>query len=378
MSRVLPIIIIVSLLLAGCGLSGGIYANYHAVGDLRLVRTLGVDGDDRSVTLTAVVSAAAADEPPSVLRGSGGSIPAALDALQDRAREGLLYFAHAQFIVLGADYAARGIASLLDYVERDMHMRLGTALLLLREGSAADLLESACAAGADLNDDLSALRRAAEQRGDVRVGTFRETAVALSERGAALVCAIRTAADRGVSVVPAGYGVLRDGALAGFLPDGEAKAASMLRAPLGGVPVRVPDGAGGTVTLEVRGGAVSEAQWRADGTPGPLRVRANLTAAVAELSGDGTALSDPAAAERLSAALCARTCESLRDVLVRSQALDADFLGLGQALRLRNGTAFAALPDGWLQDLTFDVSAQAEIVHSHDLKDPVGVQGGGR
>ena len=31
MSRVLPIIIIVSLLLTGCGLSGGIYANYHAV-----------------------------------------------------------------------------------------------------------------------------------------------------------------------------------------------------------------------------------------------------------------------------------------------------------------------------------------------------------
>lgn len=382
MRRCLPIIIIVCITLSGCGLRGGIYANYRAVEDLLPVQTLGVDGGDGCVTLTVSAGQQESGGSPLVLSRSADGLLAAMDAAQDHAMRGELFFAHTQQIVLGRPYAEAGVGALLDFVERDVHMRLGTELFVLRSGDAEALFAGAAEAGLDLTQELAALREETEKRGGSHIGTFRETAAALSEYGAAAVCALRSAPLEG-AVLPAqpgriavadGYGILRGDRLAGFLDGHEAEALSLLTGHLGTVTRSVPDGSGGEVTLEYGGSADVVPAWNADGSPAPLKINAELSAVIAEP--DAAKVSDPETLAALSDALGAAVAADLRAVLETAQALDADFPALGGALRRSDAECFAALPGDWLQNLEFDVSVEAKIVHSYDLGDPVSTEGG--
>ena len=384
MRHYLLIIIIVCLLLSGCGFSGSIYSNYRAIEDLQLIQTLGIDRTGTRSTLSAAASATEESGTPTILRRSGGSILEAMDSLQDYTTRGELFFAHVQYILLGQDYAEQGVGKLLDFVERDVHMRLGTGLFVLCGGTAEELITGPGEADYDIAEVLASVKRDLELRGDSHVYTFRETAVDLSECGAALVCALKTVETEGsifpeedsLTAVPVGYGVLRSDRLAGFLEGRAAEAVSLLTGNLGTVPRRVPDGSGGEITLEYGGSAELKPQWNADGSPSPMEVEAKLTAVIGELDSDRERLMDDAYLDFLEDKLSRQIEEDIRGVLAQSQTMDADFLGLGRKLRLSDGKNFAALPGTWLQDMEFDVCAEAKIVRSYDLDNPVQTEGG--
>jgi len=381
--RILPITMMICLLLTGCDASGSIYANYRAIEDLQLIQTLGIDSGGGQTILSAAVRATERST-PTVLRSTGGSILDAMNSLQDYSTKGALFFAHTQFLVLGQSYAEGGIREIMDFVERDVHMRLGTELFLLRCDSAESLITGSCSADCEITETLSSIRSALELRGDSHVFNFRETAVNLSECGAALVCALRSAETEGsifpetenaLTAVPDGYGILRGDRLAGFLCGGDAAAASLLLGVPGTAPHSVPDGSGGTVTLDVYGTAALKPAWNADGSPAPLTVAVKLTAALAETDTGRADVTDPAFFHLLSEELSTQAEDDLRSLLAQSLALDADFLALGRVLRQSSEARFAALPPGWLQLMTFDVQVDTEIVHSYDLTDPVQTEG---
>jgi len=386
MKRAYTIIIILLLsLLSGCAGRRGIYANYRAVEELHLVRTLGADiAADGKIILSSAAGSAESGGAPLLLHSDGVSIPDALDALRARAIEGDLFFAHTQYVVLGQDYAEHGIEPLLDYMERNVQMRLGADLFILRGSDAVSVITGSDADGSDKTEMFGSVRRQLERRGDGHVYTVRETAAALSERGAALVCALKAedaSKDRepsesaGISVLPCGYAILRGEQLAGWAEGHTAEAISLLRGTLGHLPRSVPDGTGGSVTLEYSGRATLHAAWNADGSPAPLRVQAHLTAAIAEADSARLREMDTAALDAVSEALCAQVEEDLLGALSLSQALDADVLLLGRTLRLSSGRNFAALPADWLQQLEFDISADCEISHTYDLGNTVDTQG---
>ena len=358
--------------LSGCGLGRGIYSNYRAVEDLQLVQTLGVDA--------GYVLSAATGRPregkPTVLRRAAASIPQGMDALQQRTPRGQLYFAHTRYIVLGEDYAAAGVGPVLDFVERDTLTRMGALLFVVRGGTAEALVTGA-GEDWDVGDVLATVRQETEAHGDSHVFDVRETAVSLSEYGAALVCALRLT-DTGGSVfglapglaaVPDGYGILRDGALVGFLDGGQARAASLMRGVLGVVTqeLRLGDG---RVTVELRC-AMPEVCF--DGRV--LSIRAEPTAV---LVGADTAASvmDPSALAALTAAIDRSLTDDLTRLLARVQAEGCDFLSLGRALR-RQGIDPAELPADWLTSCEYRVTVETVLRHSYDLGERAGTDGGG-
>ncbi len=377
------IIIIVSLL-AGCA-GGGIYANYSAIEDLQLVKTLAVDrAGVEGTALTVSTGSGGAGETPLVLRGEGGGLSEAIDALRDRTPRGDLFFDHTRFIVLGEDYAAAGIRALLDFTERDVQLRLGTELFVLRGADAGSLVSAAAETEFDVGEALDSVKRVVSDRADSSVDDLRRTAVALSEYGAALVCAIAPAeteghifpAEEGETPVPAGYAVLHGGALAGYLEGAEAEAASLLtgRAARFLRTAPLPDGGGATLLCEPEGVELS-VQWRGDGTP-ELAVDVRLAAVVTEIEGDAQSVTDPAALAALGAAAEAQVRRDIEAVLARSRELDADFLALGGVLRRSGAARFAALGAGWLRELDCTVTVRCAVAHSYDLNDPVGTEGG--
>ena len=367
-----------ALLLSGCGAGRGLYSNYRPIEELQLVQTLGIDADGEALLLSAAGRPASGGAPETVFRRAA-SLPEGLDALQERTPRGSLYFAHTRNIVLGQDCAARGLGGVLDYVERDVSTRMGAALFVVRGGSAQGLL---CGSGEDwdVSDVLASVRAETDRRGGSHVFDVRETAVALSEYGAALVCALRTVpvedsmtgASGGLSAVPDGYGILRDGRLVGFLDGDAALAASLLLGKAGAWTRELPDGAGGTLTAELACEAPEYAVSQKDAGGVCLTVRAAPTVAVAALD-----VSRPRAASE--AALCAEINASLAaaisGVFAREKAEHADFLSLGRALRL-HGIDPAALPADWLQTLEVRVSVDSCIRHGYDMGAPAGTDGG--
>ena len=381
-------IIIVCSLLSGCGMSGSIYSNYRAIEELRLIQTLGCDaGENGGVTLSASTGKQGESGETLLLRRDGASILKAMDSLQDYTTQGQMFFGHVRYVVLGREAAERGIGELLDFAERDARMRLDAALFVLESGSAGDLIMSPGDDSYDITEVLGSVRQDVELRGISHVGNFRETAVALSEYGAALVCLLRPVdtegsvklEEPGLSAIPCGYGILKDGKLVGTITAPEAEGASLLLGYPGTVTRRVPDGRGGEISLQFDGaGGGVQPSWNADGSPGPVEVTLNVRAVVAETDGDSGIVLDSAYVDFLADELRQSLEIDLRNVLAQAQALDADFLAVGRELRLSGGSRFSALPSNWLTTLDFQVRVKAVVDHSYDLGDPVDTDGGER
>ena len=369
-------------LLGGCAERRGVRANYRALEDLQLVETLGLDRAERGALTLSASGKVSSEGMPLILQAQGGSLTQGLEALQDRALSGQVFFAHTQYIVLGEACAAGGIGPLLDYVERDIHTRMGTRLFVLRGGDASSFLTGA-GPDWDAGSVLSSVCADAALRGDRRVFDVRETAVALSEYGAALICALRLIAAQdgdggagpGLSAVPAGFGVLRSGRLVAFLDSGEAMAAALLLGTPGSVPLRVSDVSGGAATLELR---CDQPEIRCALGPNgrvTLTLRAAPEAAIAELD-PGLDAEDPAVQSALADAADRALTEAIRGVFARAQALDADFLALGRALR-QDGIDPDALPPDWLRGLTLSVRVETTLTRSYDLGQGAETDGGG-
>lgn len=372
-----------SLLLSGCGMGGSIYSNYRQLEQLRPVEILGVDADAQGVSVSAAAGAIGEDSGPLLLRRPGESILKAMNSLQDYSEHGRLFFSHVKYVLLGRSFAEEGVGELLDFAERDAGMRLDTELYLLSDSEAGELILAAGEEDFDVSELLDSTKRDLELRGAGHIYNFRETAVALSEYGAALVCMLRVMSSEGSAspgaqtTVPAGYGILKDASLVGELGVSEAEALGLLLGHPGTVSRAVPDGRGGTVTLQFDGmGGGIEAKWDGE-RPAPVSVTLRVRAVVAETeNAPEDLMQDPGYLDGLTGRLGEELEKDLLSALGKARELDADFLALAGMLRRSGGGKFDKLPEGWLGDLEFEVSAEAVIDHSYDLDDPVGTDGG--
>ena len=74
------------------------------------------------------------------------------------------------------------------------------------------------------------------------------------------------------------------------------------------------------------------------------------------------------------------TLYSAEDVIAASQALGADFLGVGQALAIGGGRRWAAIRDDWpavWQAVPVRVTVSADVGRTFDLRDGIDTSGGG-
>ena len=358
-----------AVLLTGCAGPGSIYANYQTVEELLPVQVLGLDAAGEDAALSCLAAPAEEGGKPLGLTAEGAGMENALQALQGASPGQELYFAHVQYILAGEALAETGLLPLLDYLERVPTMRMHTPLVVVRR----DTAEAALLPGegdADAARGLDALARELERRGDSRMYTCREIARALAERGAALCCAVtaEAAADfrpgaEGVQLVPEGYGVLKDGRLAGYLTGDAALGASLIRGNLGELGLEL---SGGT-SVKLDGTAFHwEAHWSEDGVLTGLTGVGELRAAVTGLSRE-TDLQDPGVWRELSRELSALAESWAEAAAAACAALDADCLGLGTAAEAARPLGAAAPGDGWLQELPLRFSITARVGRTYGL-----------
>ena len=374
-------IICISLL---CGCNGGIYTNYKEVEQLQLVRTLGIDQENENEVRLTVSSGKSGGGPGALLSTTAPSVTAAARKLNDFAAGKQLFYDHSKFILFGEDTLRQDIGEFLSSVERSTEMRTSIELFAVRGDSARSLMIGSGDESYDISNVMESVQRDLKLRGDIQAFTVAETQRALSERGAALICALRPAdtadvvysVDAGTTAVADGFGILIAGQLAGYLNEKQATAAClMMNTPgLSAISLRGDDGSAATVMLE--GGKFRlRPQWSTAGLDA-VAVEVEVNAALQELSA-GRQSGGSDALPELETLLEQELKGRCEQVLKASRTLGADFLGFGQHLRAQDAGRFDRLDSDWPGSTEFTVTVRATMDRSGGLDDAVGNEGGG-
>ena len=366
-----------SLMLCGCGSS--IFSNYRETEHLQLVQALGADTDaDGGVTLSVSCAKPAQSSSGGIISRSGESILRAMRSLQNYSADQQLYYAHTQYLLMGEDYARKSADELFDFAARDTQLRLGLYLFVVREAEARELISGPGEESYEISKTLSSVRRNTKAEGTSHVFTLRETLRSLSESGAALVCALRSAdtegsvflLEPGTTAVADGYGILVGGQLSGWLDADISQAANLILGHLGSAGPSFPDGRGGLLSLEYDEGSASiRARWGADGSLEGVDIEAKLRANLAEPDTDIEHITDRELLSRLEDALERDMKKKIEAVLEQSRTLNADFLGLKSRLSQFDGEKIDSLGEDWLKKAKFSVSCEAKISYTRELGD---------
>ena len=375
-----------SAALAALALLSGCASLLHPrlVEDLQLIQTIGFDGGIGDMTVSVSSGEASEDAVSAQLAARGASIQTAVQRLQDFSPREELFFAHIRYAAVGEDCARGGITPILDYFERGTQTQLSVPLFVVK-GESAYTLVAANGGENEITAALSSLEADTKRQGSAHCFTVLEIASRLNRSGAALACAIApTAPERSVPeaedgatlALEAGYAVFRGETLCGFLDTDAALGADLL---LGFAPQAsyvLPDGSGGTVTVQlhtakaslspVRNGGETVQLHTATASLSPvwdeegaaLQIAVRVRAGVTESSGADTA--DAEMLARLEDGLSRAVAAQIEAAAEASKALDADFLELWRVLP-------EVKDEGVLASLRTLVQTESVLERSYDI-----------
>ena len=340
MRGILAVILAGSLLLTGC--SG--LPTSREMGDMALLRTMGVDSASGAVEVTGSTGPRARGlqaegEPALVLSAQGESLSAACLAMQGLS-DNYVFFGYVDQLLLGEGLAKSGVMPVLDYFARDTELGLGAQLWLVKDSTAGNAVESGGEEGIE--------GRLATLQTDGKLGvaaisrTVGEVYTDLMELGSAFVPAVVCGEGDDTSLMEAGYGVLKDGSLLGYLEGEDARGLEILKSR---APAEV-------LTLELRAGQVSAGVISASTVPTillreeePVGLELKCLVEV-ELTEYSRPLSKETR-EECTAFLEEKLLRRLESTLDRLQGWKADCVGLGIQAALFRPEMWNRAEDTW-------------------------------
>ena len=365
------------LLLTGC--ARPVHARELSM--LQPVQTLGFDGEPGAVVISASDSPGDRGEDSLRLSARGESVVRAAEELRNFGAREELFFAHAAYVLVGEEATRSGIGEVLDWFERSTQTRLRLPLFLVRDGDARTLVTGSRDEDYEITALLKALEATSRREGEVVCPTLLETARALAEDGTALCCALAavTAEENTLSaetgtLLPraAGYGVLKDGALAGWLDLPAARGTTILLNKAGEISYALPEGAG-VATLTLRSCQTKLTPLR-DGEGLFFRAEIDVRAALTGLTESGGLTR--ARLQKLEAGLEDIIMEETGLALASEKALRADFLHLRAAAE-RSFSVSAKDGEAFLKNLRWEILPQVRIERRYDVTGAPGREGGG-
>lgn len=348
----------VMFLLPGCGGERLPYA--REMGDMALMLTMGVDtGEGGAEQLHVTVSSGrrarglqGEAEPPLVLSAERESISSACLAMQGLS-DSYVFYGHVDQLLLGEELSRRGILETLQYFSQDQELGMGTQVWIVRGGTAAEAISAEQERGVESR--LSTIQTDSEMGMAGMTRTVGETLTSLMEDGSAYLPGLVPGEDG--ALLEAGYGVVKDGMLAGWLTGEQARGLELAAGQFGA----------DILELETRGGGAA------------VRVTAVSVSCVPEFSGErltGLELAcrlslraeeswgEPEPAE-LCAAAEEREAARISAALEQLKGWNADCLGLARRAGQTESARWNALRAQWPEvfpELEIQVTVQASLL----------------
>ena len=149
MKKGLARILLLAVFLTGCS---GLPAA-REMGDMALLRTMGVDSAPAGVAVTGSTGPrakglSAEGEPSLVLTAEQPSLSGACLAMQGQS-DSFVFFGYVDQLLVGEELAEAGVRPVLDYFAQDVELGLGAQLWLIRGATAREAVSSAGEEGID-------------------------------------------------------------------------------------------------------------------------------------------------------------------------------------------------------------------------------------
>ena len=142
MRRGLSLALAAALLLSGCGA----LPRPREMGDMALLRVMGVDRGEGGPAMSAATGPQAPEQPARLWQGEGTSLSAAAQAIQSRS-DRYVFFGYVDQLLLGEDQSRRGVEDIFAYVARDAQLSLAARLWIIQDGEAHGALEAGATRG---------------------------------------------------------------------------------------------------------------------------------------------------------------------------------------------------------------------------------------
>ena len=335
----LPLLLL-CLFLTGC--SG--LPTAREMGDMALLRTLGVDPSPAGVAVTGSTGPRAKGvegegEAALTLSADRGSLSSACLAMQGQS-DSFVFFGYVDQLLVGEKLAKQGVLPVLDYFSRDGSLGLGAQLWLVRDTSARDALSAGGEQGLDAR--LETLQNDSEMGIANLTRTAGEAYTDLLELGCAYVPALSPAGDGGALLREAGYGILKGDTLTGFL---EGEAARGLELLAGGPSADILDTElpSGPVSVKVTSAHTKSVLVFRGNTPSALKLVCKIEARLSEYRQrpEGEEL------EQLRGELEDRERERIEAALDRLRAWGTDCTGLGAKAGMSHPARWQAVRADW-------------------------------
>ena len=362
------------LLLTGCGEAALPYA--REMGDMALLRTMGVDageGEDQvRVTVSTGQRAAGLQgegQPPLILSAAGESLSAACLSMQGLS-DSYVFYGYVDQLLVGEEAAKAGIEPVLDYFSRDVELGLGAQLWLVRGGSAQAAIEAGGETGVEAR--LSTLQTDSELGVAGITRTAGEVFSSLLEQGCAYLPALRAADPEETGgqtvLLEAGYGVLRDGKLAGYLDGESAKGLELLAGQTAEDIIEVDLPSGRAVARITEVSTRCEPAFQGEKLTG-LRLYCRAAAELAEFH----APMDEKELDQLREALEERERLRLQQVMDQLRGWGTDCTALGGQVGQANPAQWKNIQGQWGQlfsSVPLDISVQVSVSRTYgELKE---------
>ena len=340
--RKLVLMIAQCLLLAGCtGLP-----TPREMGDMALLRTVGVDGGETGVTLTASTGERAGGSegekgPPLVLTGAGESLSSAAARLRQQG-DSWVFFAYADQLLLGRD---ADILSVLNWLAHDDELSLGANVWLLGEGTAASAVENGGEGGVEKR--LAALERDAKLGAAPMNRTAGELYAALLDRG----CTFLPVLMPGEELTPGGYALLRGGEVTALLTEEEARGLELLcEQPMAEI-IEV-----GEISVRLNGGQLDCKPRFEQGELVKLELRSRVSAQLSQWEESPT----PQQRESIAAGVERQLHARIAAALNRMQGAKTECAGIGSRVAIAAPWYWGAMEERW-QEVFSAVDWELEV-----------------
>lgn len=409
MKRLICALLLAAMLptLAACG---SVYTNYREMEQLLVLQTMGLDrAAEGGITLSLASSAASGRrKSPVRMKLTGATIASAVERAQNYSFEESLFFSHMDALMLGEDYARRGLADCVDFVTQSPRLRVDIPIYIVKGATAEKAVLEVGDETAGISEILRGVSEFYDTRGGGNVYTLSDFTRDTLRHGSALVCALEltpaaqtataedssadtpdteapstdTAADADapadtpadtprLTAAGAGYAIMQDMKLVGYIDTDNALGISFLKNTVRQTDVTVEDARGNAVTLEINQGRCDiTPRFTTDGALSRIDISARVGATV--LEADGTAsFADSSYMDYLTGELESLVSQKISAILRLARSLRADFIGLGAAVEQASPESWARLECPFyelLPALEVRISVTGQITHSNDTR----------
>lgn len=364
------------LFLSACS-ADTIYSNHSEANEIELVRTVGIDRDEGGVTVTATTGVGLDESPPKVVYQQGATVAEALKALSQNPTGREVTFSHIENFLIG-EASSSEIDSCLDYLARDVEVRLTTNIYIVRGGTAKDLITGTMSGQDDVTEMLTTLKRDIVRTGEGYVYNSRDVLANIDRIGCSLMMAVKAEKNADLSdgaselmVVPDGFAVVDGKRSVGTLDVETAHAVVVLVGRFESETMAVDDGNGAKVTALL---TVDKMKIRPIYENSSLKGADITVAFKAKVVGiDGAAdISEAEALRRIEKEISLRQAERFADAVKALREMNRDFADIGWRLNMADPAEYRKTgEEDWknrLDSMEFRIKTSAEIDRSYELE----------